>query len=169
MIRILFNQVSHFRRISVPKYLEAKIQEIALLHLELPDMGRLRDRLEGQLYYDRLKKNVFGEYAFERIIGIREFDWEKRESKHYVRGDYLINDKNLSLITLSSDDTPLIIGAGSNNYVFAFVNQSYRVYISGLITKSQLSKVAVHKELNQLEIIDFSESRKFSSIEELFK
>ena len=83
MNKVILNQLTHFKRVNIPKYIESKIQMTALNHLNLTDMGKLRDRMEGQIYYSKLRTDIFSEFAFENLIGIRKFDWEKRSIKSY--------------------------------------------------------------------------------------
>ena len=58
MNKLILNQLTYFKRVSVPKYIESKIQMTALKHLDLSDMGKLRDRMEGQLYYNKLRTDI---------------------------------------------------------------------------------------------------------------
>ena len=89
MNKLILSQLTHFKRVNIPKYIESKIQATALKHLDLSDMGKLRDRMEGQVYYSKLRTDIFSEFAFENIIGIRNFDWEKRSVKSFKRKKYI--------------------------------------------------------------------------------
>ena len=68
MNKLILSQLTHFKRVNIPKYIESKIQTTALKHLDLSDMGKLRDRMEGQFYYTKLRTDIISEFAFENSI-----------------------------------------------------------------------------------------------------
>jgi hypothetical protein len=167
MHRAIINQIHSFKRVSVPRYIELKIQKIALIHLGLPDMGKLRDRMEGLLYYDKLKIDFLAEYAFEKVIGVKEFDWVKREKKNYIRKHYSFEGKPLQIVTFDANDLPNPNLISCNNVVFAYVNPDNRVYISGLATKKVLSDFINNLKLAFHETIDFEKLISLPLVEEL--
>jgi len=167
MHKEFINQLHSFQKVSVPKYIDVKIQNVALKHLELPDMGKLKDRMDGQLYYDKLKIDLLAEYAFENIVGIKKFDWIKRENKNYRRKQYDFNRKVLKLITFVGENLPTLNEESANNYVYVYVNPDNRVYISGLATKNILKELLTTNEANINKNIDFGIFIKFTSLEEL--
>ena len=167
MHEVFINQIHLFKRVAVPRYLELQIQTIALKHLGLPHMGQLKDRMEGQLYYDKLKIDLLAEYAFEKIIGMKEFDWVKRENKNYKRKHYSIEGKSLQIITFIEKELPKQNQISCNNVVFAYVNPDNRVYISGLFTKKVLSDLINNSKSTTREIIDFGKFINLQNFEEL--
>lgn len=167
MNKQILSQLSYFKRINIPKYIEAKIQMTALKHLDLSDMGKLRDRMEGQLYYSKLKNDIFSEYAFENIIGLKNFDWEKRSIKNYERKKYIFGDKVLNIILFDNDSLPQISTENVTNYIFVNVNIDYRVLLSGLATKGHINDIIAKNKSKIIEITDFKNLIEFSSIDEL--
>lgn len=167
MNRELLKQLSDFKRVNVPKYIEARLQKSALKHLGLPDMGKLRDRMEGQLYYDRLKADIFAEYAFENLVGIKKFDWDKRDKKDYKRKQYQFKNKTLNLVTLIGDSFPKLSAEYAKASIFVYVNPENRVFVSGLATKKKLKEIAKKQKSKIIEITEFSEFIDYSSIDEL--
>lgn len=168
MNKVLLNQLIYFKRVNVPKYIEAKIQTTALKHLSLPDMGKLRDRMEGQSYYNKLRVDIFSEYAFENIIGIRNFDWEKRSIKSYKRKKYIFEDKVLDIITFVNNSLPKLSSEHVQNCIFVYINtHDNKVLVSGLATKKHISEIINKKESKIIEISDFKDLIELSSIEDL--
>ncbi len=167
MNKVIFNQLSYFKRINIPKYIESKIQIIALKHLNLSDMGKLRDRMEGQLYYNKLRTDIFSEFAFENTIGIRKFDWEKRSIKSFVRKKYIFENKVLNIIPFVNENLPIISSEHLKNCIFAYVNIDNRVLLSGLATKSQLNEISDKQQSKIIEISEFKNLIEFSSKEDL--
>lgn len=162
----MLSQLTYFKRVSIPKYIESKIQMIALKHLNMPDMGKLRDRMEGQLYYNKLRTDIVAEYAFECIIGKRNFNWEKREFKSFKRKKYIFDNKELNIISFENENFPKISTEHVNNCVFVYVNIDNRILVSSLATKSYISEIA-KKKSKIIEITDFQDLIEFSSIDEL--
>lgn len=167
MNSVLLNQLKYFKRVNVPKYVEVRLQKTALIHLDLPDMGKLRDRMEGQLYYDRLKTDIFAEYAFENIIGLRKFDWNKRDNKDYVRKKYVFDNKKLTIITFVGDYLPKFSSEHINNCIFIFVNSGNRVLVSGLATSSKMKEIMIKQNSKVIEVNDFKELINYSTVDEL--
>ncbi len=167
MNKLILNQLTYFKRVSVPKYIESKIQMTALKHLDLSDMGKLRDRMEGQLYYNKLRTDILAEFAFENIIGIRYFDWEKRISKSFKRKKYIFENKELNIILFENENFPKISTEHINNCIFAYVNIDNRVLLSRLATKSYISEIAKKKNQKIIEITEFQNLIEFSTIDEL--
>ncbi|WP_320019655.1 hypothetical protein [Labilibaculum manganireducens] len=167
MNKVLLNQLVYFKRVNIPKYIEANIQSIALKHLELPDMGKLRDRMEGQLYYSRLREDIFSEYAFENLIGLRKFDWDKRTKKNYNRKKYVFENKTLNLVLFAGNSLPKFSADHVSNCIFVHVNTDSRVLVSGLATKSMIDKMTVEQDSRIIEFADFKGLLEYNSMEEL--
>ncbi len=167
MNKVILNQLTHFKRVNIPKYIESKIQMTALNHLNLTDMGKLRDRMEGQIYYSKLRTDIFSEFAFENLIGIRKFDWEKRSIKSYKRKKYIFENKVLNIIPFTNENLPKISAEHVKNCIFVYVNVDNRVLLSGLATKSYINEIASKKNSKIIEISDFQNLIDFTSVEDL--
>lgn len=165
----ILNKLKHFKRVNAPKYIEAKIQKIALSHLNLSDMGKLRDRFDGQLYYDKLKTDIIAEFAFENFIGIKKFDWSKREIKNYKRKYYTFDHKELNIITVTKARLPKINPDVISNTIFIYVNIDNRVYISGVATKSLLLNYTSNSTNRLVEFNSFEILSEFNSVEQLIQ
>lgn len=132
-------------------------------------MGQLRDRMEGQAYYDRLKVDILAEYAFEKLIGLTKFDWKKREVKSYKRKQYLFNNTPLKLLAFSGQEYPKISIKHLSNFVLVYVNPEQRVYVSGVALRSDVENWILDIPFNltlKSSIVDytnFSGLLKFSS------
>lgn len=159
----ILKRLEYFRRINAPKYIEAKIQKIAFAHLNVSDMGKLRDRFDGQLYYDKLKTDIIAEYSFENLIGNKSFDWTKRELKNHKRKLYTFNGKVLRLVTITKARLPRISIEHITNTLFVYVNIDNRVYISGLATKTFLESYTTDNKI--FEFKDFEKLLDFDSLE----
>lgn len=175
MNRKVLEAIDQFIVLKIPRYIESQIQKCALNHLEMKDMGQLRDRMEGQAYYDKLKKDILAEFAFEKLLGLNKFDWNKRENKGYKRKQYCINNVSVKLVVFSDNALPRISLVHLYNYIFVYVNSDQRIYISGLMPEHILvSQLTAFTKINKKNssIVDFSnfnDTLKFENLDELSK
>jgi hypothetical protein len=168
-------QLKSFTKISIPKFIETEIKNCALSHLSLSDMGKLRDMYEGQSYYNKLRKDIISEFAFEKYLGSMEFNWEKRRHKGYVRNRFRVNDKNVYLLNFTSAtlEFPSLDPEIVDFAVFIYLKQDSLPYISGLADKMLITRLAqplseyspMKRKLR--EIREFNTLLPFSSMEEL--
>ena len=168
MNRLLIDKLSYFKKVIVPKYIEIEIQSVALKHLKLPDMGKLKDRMEGQLYYDNLKIDLMAEYSFEKAIGLKHFDWSRREKKSYKRKIYNFGDKSLQIETFQGDFLPRINQIAASNIVFVYVNPDNRVYISGIAKKNIINKYREDDFFNNKEFFEFDKLTSLPSADQFY-
>lgn len=129
-------------------------------------MGKLRDRMEGQSYYNKLRTDIVAEFAFENIIGIRSFDWEKRNHKGFKRKKYFFENKQLNLIAFENESLPKISIDHVENCVFIYVSVD-RVFMSNLATKSYLNQISKKQKSPIIEITEFQDLIEFTSLDEL--
>ena len=130
----------NFKSINIPRYITSNIQSTALGHLELKDMGQLRDRLDGEAYYKKLYTSICMEFTFEKLIGIKTFDWEKRKPKSYKNGIYFSKNKKIKLINISSTMRPKVNALDFDGFVFIKTIPDSKCYISGVCTIDLLKK-----------------------------
>lgn len=161
------NQVSYFNIFKVPKYISREIQKCALNHLGLKDMGQLRDRMEGQMYYDNLKNDILVEFAFENLLLKSTYDWNKRMNKNYKRKIYNVDEFNLRLITFSDNNYPKISVDHTDLCVFGRATEGSKVYLSGLATKELIKSNGINIRNNIFELKSFDNLLRFETREEL--
>lgn len=160
-------QIPHFKTVKVPKYITGKIQECALNHLNLKDMGQLRDRMEGQMYYNKLRNNILSEYAFENILFKSPFDWDKRMNKNYKRKPYSIEGFSISLITFKTNNYPKISLNHTNLCVMGVATEDSKVYLSGIATKKLIKINGVNIRDQIFELRNFDQLITFSTQQDL--
>jgi hypothetical protein len=161
------NQIKYFKTIKVPKYISVEIQKCALQHLDLKDMGQLRDRMEGQMYYDKLRNDILTEFAFENLLLKNSYDWSKRMNKNYKRKIYNISGFKIRLISFSDNNYPKLSLDPTNLYIFGRATVDSKVYLSGLATKELIESDGTNIRNNIFELKSFENLLKFSTREEL--
>lgn len=163
----LIEQIEFFKQVKIPLHNRISIQECALSHLNLTDMGKLRDRLEGQSYYNKLEKDLIIELAFESIVYKSKFDWEKRKSKLYKRREYLIKDHKIVLIPFSGSLLPKVNICPTENYIFFYKYNDYKVLLSGLAKPHVLMQHNSQMPNNFYLVNNFSNFPRFNNLKEL--
>lgn len=161
------NELVGLKRSSVkkrfPRYLESKIQSVALHHLDLKDMGKLRDSFEGQAYFDRIRLALIAEYSFEKILRI-EFNWDIRKKKQFKRLSYEIEEMKFLLVPFSSNHHPLIPLKTEIPLVLCYLKPDNNCYVSGLVP-SEILKKSIHEIDTIGEKIDLNGTNLFSYTE----
>lgn len=165
----LIQHIHLFTSFNVPRYITMEIQKCALHHLKLNDMGKLRDRMEGQQYYDNLKNDILTEYVFESLLYKRPYCWDKRMNKDYKRKIYNINNHRIRLISLRKGNYPKISLDHTDICVMGFAVEDTKVYLSGLANKEIIINNGLNFKNNIYELRSFENLLSFSTREELLE
>ena len=171
----VIRQIQYFKRVQVPKSIETKIQECAIEHLQVRDIGKLRDKYEGQRYYDLLRLDIISEFAFEKHVALGDFDWQKRMNKNYQRKSYEIGGQTINLISFSVGTFPRFDPESVSNVVFVYIKPDLKVYISGFGSYEVINSIAVeplqYSPLNpeMKEVHDFSSLIPFEKLDDLLQ
>jgi hypothetical protein len=167
--------IKFFMPISIPRILDSDVQQCAIEHLNVRDIGQLRDKYEGQRYYEKLRMDIFSEYAFEKALEFGDFDWDYRKNKYYSRCTYDFNNNKVNLIHFTSDSLPLVDFNIIQNAVFVYIKPDYKVYLSGVATKKILientrsSSIYNPFNKNLKEVSNFKNFLPFKNKEELIR
>lgn len=169
----MIRQLQYFKKVFVPKTIEPRIQECAINHLKVRDIGKLRDKYEGQRYYDILRLDIISEYVFEKHLSLGDFDWESRLSKNYKRKSYQFEGQEINLVNFSIGTFPKFDPDSISNVVFVYIKPELKCYISGFASKKLISEVSQKPlEYNPLnpelkEIRDFKDLVRFENKDDL--
>lgn len=162
-----------FSKVETPKYIENKIQDLAIKHLNLKDVGELRDRYDGQLYLNNLRDDIRSEFAFENFLSY-QFDWEKREALDYKRLKYLIENKKIQLSVFNLNKNPSIDEIMPT--ILVFLRPEKYAYIGPILFENELGyfkksneDALAKKIIIDLKKINLVESLYFKNNEELIK
>ena len=171
----MIRQIQYFKRVPVPKSIEIKIQECAIDHLQVRDIGKLRDKYEGQRYYDLLRLDIISEFAFEKHVGLGDFDWQKRMNKNYQRKSYKLGGQVINLVAFSVGTFPKFNPESVSNIVFVYIKPDLKVYISGFGSQEIIHTIAEepvqYTPLNpeMKEVHDFKSLIPFGNIDDLLQ
>lgn len=160
-----------FSRVETPRYLDQNIQKIALSHLNVKDIGELRDKYDAQSYLNKLSDEIRSEYAFERFLGF-DFDINKRMDKNYSRLEYRLNDCDIQISYFSSKYNPTISKIKPTVLIFlkpeksAFIGPLIKIdYLHEIISKA--NSPMIKSKVVDLGSINFNNCIFFKNNEEL--
>ena len=115
-----------------------KLQKIALQHLGLTNINHIRDRFEGQAYYDNFLVKAYSEVAMQRIFYNQVFKIENKIKKSYSPS-FEFKGKKLFIINSKLTDYPLIPKLNFDIAVVIFVNVNSReTYIIGWMNYNEI-------------------------------
>ncbi|PRY55492.1 hypothetical protein B0I27_101464 [Arcticibacter pallidicorallinus] len=126
-------------RFKVEYKIYQKLQHIALKHLNVTDMNKLRDRFEGQKFYHSFLIRSYAEVALEKLLNQATIDWTlKVDSKNY-KPQFTYNGRSVELITASLDSYPTVPRGNYDIGIVAFINVDSRdVQILGFAPQETL-------------------------------
>lgn len=131
-----------FNRVETPRYLDSKIQEVALAHLKVKDVGELRDKYDAQAYLNKLSDEIRSEFAFEKFMGF-DYDIRKRMNKNFSRLQYKLDGFDFQLSFFTSKSNPTI--SKIKPTVLIFLKPEKSVFIGPLIHMNLLDEI-IYKE-----------------------
>lgn len=112
-----------------------KIQECTLELLELKDFGQLRDRYEGQMFYDRFTREMMSEIALEKLLDIKFIDWEAKRTIKGCPNVLIYNNLKVGVTANEFAEYPILIDEEITlPQVFTIKKGSDYIYICGLAT-----------------------------------
>lgn len=168
---IMIDLKKNFHKIELPRYVEVKIQEVALCHLELEDMGKLRDKYDAQSYFNNLRIDISSEFAFEKFLGLGEFDWERRKQKSYNRLEYNLFNIKIRLLPYSKEKRINLTENQLCHHVLIYHKPERNYFIGGIIFKQDIQKTLKDSSYESLLGIqfdpDYEQMKKFENLQDL--
>ncbi|MGF7075101.1 hypothetical protein [Mucilaginibacter sp. 3215] len=128
------------------------LKNIALKNLGIKNLNQLRDRFEGQVYFNNFLVRSYGEIALEKLLGTTNINAvRKANEKNYIPA-FSLNGKKISLITFQFGELPRILNSNFDFAVFIAVNIGNRTCeILGFINQEKLIQLIDRKSLSPLD------------------
>jgi hypothetical protein len=150
------------------------IQNKVLKELKLKDLNELRDRFEGEQFYNNRLSKCLPIVSLEKLLKIKLFDWEKSELKD-IQSNIIISDTKISLNLSLYGGTPEIDKDTDLPAIFFILNNRKEVWICGFASNGTIKKhqgkqrtIGIgSKSKEVVEFTGFNHLKKFDSLEEL--
>jgi len=114
-------------KINIPSRLKYKAQELAINHLNLKDIGELRDRFEGQAYLDKLTLSIMSLYVLEKTVNRKFLNLDNFKNKRNFSNEYVdIVDDKFKLFTFFLGEVPIKSGTDVNPLIVIGISPDLR-------------------------------------------
>lgn len=136
--------------LGIPIYYKTKIsqtdfkalQGYAVDHLGVKNIYALRDKFEGERYYNQFLQKSFAELAFQNYVGESFFQLGEKSNKDF-KPNFILNNKRVEVIDCSFEEFPRIPVGDYDSLIFCFVNLSSRdVWIAGILNRDEAIKAS---------------------------
>lgn len=112
-----------------------QLQKYATSHLGVKDIYSLKDKFEGERYYNEFLQRSFAELAFQDYTNVSYFDISEKEMKNF-KPEFNLKGTNIELVSCDFEEYPKIPVGDYDNLVICYVNISTRqVWIIGSIDR----------------------------------
>jgi len=128
------------------------LKTLALKNLGIKNINQLRDRFEGQVYFNNFLIRSYGEIALERYLGIAIIDVTRKENEKNYIPTFKINTLRVIIIAFTFGENPKIPKRDFDVAVFVVVNLENRtVEILGVLNHISLIQLIDRKLLSPLD------------------
>jgi hypothetical protein len=128
------------------------LKNLALKNLGINNINQLRDRFEGQVYFNNFLVRSYGEIALERFLGLSIIDLGRKESQRNYVPIIKVNSKTLNIIAFTFGENPKILKGDFDIAVFIMVNLENRTCdILGFLHYDKLVQFVDSKLLSPLD------------------
>ncbi|WP_345952197.1 hypothetical protein ABDD95_23830 (plasmid) [Mucilaginibacter sp. PAMB04274] len=128
------------------------LKNLALKNLGINNINQLRDRFEGQVYFNNFLVRSYGEIALERFLGSSIIDLGRKENQRNYVPNIKVNSKTLNIIAFTFGENPKILKGDLDIAVFIMVNLENRTCdILGFLHYDKLAQFVDSKLLSPLD------------------
>jgi hypothetical protein len=160
----LDNRTTFKTKIEYVKY--EWLKTLALKNLGIKNINHLRDRFEGQAYFNNFLIRSYGEITLERYLTMPFIDSLRKENERNYTPSFKINTKKISLIVFTFGENPKILKRDFDLAIFIVVNLENRTgEILGFLNRQKLIELIDRKVLSPLD--EKSHLGVFKTFEEL--
>lgn len=128
------------------------LKSLALKNLGIKNINHLRDRFEGQVYFNNFLVRSYGEIALERFLGTPHIDAGLKEADRNYTPAFNLNSQKIIVVAFGFGETPKIPKREFDIAVFILVNLENRTCdILGFMNRQKLIQFIDSKLLSPLD------------------
>lgn len=117
-----------YPQVRLNKVDEISIRDYTLSYLGLLNLNNLRDKFEGQAFFDKTMKNLGGLISCQRNLGISELELKKIDLNNYAP-KLIFNDSMIDVQVFNFGTLPLIDIKKINKPVYFIIQKDSLTYI----------------------------------------
>ena len=128
---------------SMPKYevgrsKRIKFQEFVVEFLGVKDLGKLKDRFEGQYFLDNSWKKLCALDAINQYLNLPEVDYTKLNLRDFQPTIKIANE-DYHIICSEFGEFPVLYNEDQYSYVIVYQKNNLEYLIHGIITSKELA------------------------------
>ena len=133
-------EIDNYQSFNIPSTIKRQAEDITLAHLTLPSMGQVRDRFEGQKYYDRIYRKLIVLHCLEKMLNKTVISVSMIKAKKSVNLNSIhVNGKYVAIVDFIFGDLPLIDSTSSLDTLVFCIRDGYKAaYFCGSLPKKEL-------------------------------
>ena len=135
-----FPLIENYPVFHLTSILKRQTEEIVLAHLGLKTMGQVRDKYEGQRYYDKIYRKLITFHCLEKMSGksvLSRFMIKANKAVNLSKVHF--NGKYVSVTDFIFGEIPLIDMQTSTDTVIICIKNDYRTaYFCGSLPKEEI-------------------------------
>lgn len=114
-----------------------RFQDYVVEYLGLKDLGKLKDRLEGQYFLDNSWKKICALEAVNEYLDLPEVDFKGLNLKDF-QPSILIGEYQYTIICSEFGEFPILINENKSAYIVVYQKNELDYIIHGVITPKEL-------------------------------
>lgn len=131
------SKLRSFPFIRYSRYQRKDIDKLILSHLNLSDMGKLRDRFEGQAFYDKKSKIILAYLGVCKHLDIIPLDINEIDLNLFI--PYITyNNERFKIIISDFGEFPIIEKHAPEPFIFVIARSNLEFSIAGYCTEKEL-------------------------------
>ena len=139
-----FPSIESYPTFHLTSTMKKQTEEIVLSHLHLSSMGQVRDRYEGQRYYDKIYRKLITFYCLEKMFNkpvLSPFMIKVNKSVNLNQAH--VNGRYIAVTDFMFGELPLVdIMSSYDTLVFCIRDDYKSAYFCGSLPKEELEKKA---------------------------
>lgn len=174
-IKILSSALS-YKKVTVSYAQYQLMNECVIKLLGVSDLGKLRDRYEGNAFKENFIIQTSAEIAVEKVLDIKAIDWDKKATIKNYKTYFKVNNEDFEVVVAEWGSFPVINKDQVNNLIFAFFKVPRDVMVFGYARKESIlsglrmfTKKNLRSETNIGCFVNFEDLAFFESKEELIE
>lgn len=118
---------------------QVKIREAVFEALKVKSMFELRDKFEGEAFFESFSKKIYGVMAVEKCLNIDVINWEQINPKTYIP-EIEINGTLYNVLTCGNGNLPLIERINKRPAIITVAMSDEYINICGVASIDILNK-----------------------------
>lgn len=172
----MVEQKDRFIAVKVTPSFNRKVQDTVLEILNLKNLNHLRDKFEGQAFFNKVSTFLFGMQVLENLLGQPIINWKKLKKKEF-QSDLSLLELDVKVVIFKMGELPVIDAENQSPIIFILKRNDTSGWICGIANVAVLNEVQNRQTIpntgsdysGRVSFVGFNKLEKFESLDELKK